>query len=233
MPGGALDKIPDSEPLMSEKKNWGSTVLGWFVVKEGGEEPLASTEPEGLPPEGEAAAPEPPPVTFVKEPPKAVGGAVDFDGVLDAAGVDAAERDLFAKAQALLGSLPPGTDPAVRKQIVEASLKAFGVPVDKIIEAGVESIQALEGYLRKTAADTADTAREVQTIVAGYEQKIADARALLDRKLQEQSAVQTSCNSRKLEVQKVLEFFGQEEVARVVQSSPKLIEPVPASERKG
>lgn len=219
---------------MSEKKNWGSTVLGWFVVKEGGEEPPASEEPGPLPAEGDAAAPaSPPPVTFVKEPPKAVGGQVDFDGVLDAAGVDAAERDLFAKAQALLGSLPPGTDPAVRKQIVEASLKAFGVPVDKIIESGVESIQALEGYLRKTAADAAATAREVQTIVAGYEQKIADARALLDRKLQEQSAVQTSCNARKLEVQQVLEFFGQEAVARVVRESPKLIEPVPASERKG
>jgi hypothetical protein len=219
---------------MSEKKNWGSTVLGWFVVKEGGEETLAPGDAASLPPEGESAPPppEPPPVAFVKEPPKAVGGTVDFDGVLDAAGVDATERDLFAKAQALLGGLPPGTDPAVKKQIVEASLKAFGVPVDKIIEAGVESIQALEGYLRKTAAETADTAREVQTIVSGYEQKIAEARALLDRKLQEQAAVQTSCNSRKLEVQKVLEFFGQEEVARVVQSSPKLIEPSPAPRRK-
>ena len=220
---------------MSDKKNWGSTVLGWFVVKEGGEEALAPGEDAPPPPEAEGALPplpEPPPVTFVKEPPKAVAGQVDFDGVLDAAGVDAGERDLFAKAQALLGGLPPGTDPAVKKQIVEASLKAFGVPVDKIIEAGVESIQALEGYLRKTAAEAASTAREVQTIVAGYEQKIAEARALLDRKLQEQAAVQTSCNARKLEVQKVLEFFGQEEVARVVQSSPKLIEPVPAPERK-
>ncbi|HYN40167.1 MAG TPA: hypothetical protein VE129_00200 [Thermoanaerobaculia bacterium] len=220
---------------MSDKKNWGHTVLGWFVVKEGGEEPLSTTEPEALPPEGDAsttAPTEPQPVAFVTEPPAPAGGKVDFDGVFDAAGVDAPERDLFAKAQALLGSLPPGTDPAVRRQIVEASLKAFGVPVDKIIEAGVESIQALEGYLRKTAADTAAMAREVQTIVAGYEQKIADARALLDRKLQEQASVQTSCNSKKLEVQKVLEFFGQEEVARVVKESPRLIEPAPAPERK-
>jgi hypothetical protein len=220
---------------MSDKKNWGHTVLGWFVVKEGGEAPLSATEPEALPPEGDAsttALSEPQPAAFVTEPPAPTGGKVDFEGVLDAAGVDAAERDLFAKAQALLGSLPPGTDPAVRKQIVEASLKAFGVPVDKIIEAGVESIQALEGYLRKTATDTATMAREVQTIVSGYEQKIADARALLDRKLNEQAAVQTSCNSKKLEVQKVLEFFGQEEVARVVKESPRLIEPTPAPERK-
>ena len=218
---------------MSEKKNWGSTVLGWFVVKEGEEAGAPSAEPPALSAEEIAAAtPEPPPVAFVTEPPKAVGGQVDFAGVLDAAGVDAGERDLFAKAQSLLGSLPPGTDPAVRKQIVEASLKAFGVPVDKIIEAGVESIQALEGYLRKTSADTAETARSVQEIVAGYEKKIAEARALLDRKLQEQASVQTSCNSKKLEIQRVLEFFGQEEVARVVQSSPRLVEPPPAPERK-
>lgn len=220
---------------MSEKKNWGSTVLGWFVVKEGGEDSLAPADPEALPSEGDPAAPappEPPSVAFVTEPPRAVGGQVDFDGVLDAAGVDASERDLFAKAQALLGSLPPGTDPAVRKQIVEASLKAFGVPVDKIIEAGVESIQALEAYLRKTASDTASTAREVQALVADYEQKIAEVRQILDRKLQEQASVQTSCNSKKLEVQKVLEFFGQEEVARVVKESPRLIEPAPAPERK-
>ena len=104
--------------------------------------------------------------------------------------------------------------------------------VDKIIEAGVESIQALEAYLRKTAADTATTARDVQALVADYEQKIAEVRQILDRKLQEQAAVQTSCNSKKLEVQRVLEFFGQEEVARVVKESPKLIEPTPAPERK-
>lgn len=218
---------------MNDKKNWGHTVLGWFVVKEGGEEPLSPAGSEALPPEeGASAPPEPPPVAFVTEPPPPDGGKVDFDGVLDAAGVDSSERDLFAKAQSLLGSLPPGTDPAVRKQIVEASLKAFGVPVDKIIAAGVESIQALEGYLRKTATDTASTARDVQTLVASYEKKIADARQILDEKLQEQASVQTSCNAKKLEVQKVLEFFGQEEVARVVHSSPKLIEPVPAPERK-
>jgi len=220
---------------MSEKKNWGSTVLGWFVVKEGGDGSLVSAEPEPALAEagpGASALPAPPPVTFLREPPTAAEGKVDFAGVLDAAGVDAAERDLFAKAESLLGSLPPGTDPAVRKQIVEASLKAFGVPVDKIIEAGVESIQALEGYLRKTAADTATTARDVQALVADYEKKIAEVRQILDRKLQEQAAVQSSCNARKLEVQKVLEFFGQEEVARVVKESPRLIEPVPAPERK-
>jgi hypothetical protein len=37
-----------------------------------------------------------------------------------------------------------------------------------------------------------------------------------------------ACNAKKLEVQKVLEFFGQDAVARVVRESPKLHEPNPA-----
>ena len=40
-----------------------------------------------------------------------------------------------------------------------------------------------------------------------------------------QQAVATSCNARKLEVQRMLEFFGQEAVARVVKASPRLHDP--------
>ena len=63
-------------------------------------------------------------------------------------------------------SLPEGTEPSVKKQIVEASLKAFGVPIDKIIEAGVAEIQALEGYLRAVGSRT-------QKSVTDSEERIA------------------------------------------------------------
>ena len=47
----------------------------------------------------------------------------------------------------------------------------------------------------------------------------------MQQRVEEQNAVIQSCNTKKLEVQKVLEFFGQEAVARVVRESPKLHEP--------
>src|SRR5512140_3356662 len=102
---------------MSEKKRWGSTVLGWFVVQDGAEASADAGEPppaEAAPAEQPAAPPAP---AFASEPPAARGGSVDFDGVFDAAGVGAEERALFAKAAGLLGSLPEGTDPATRKTI--------------------------------------------------------------------------------------------------------------------
>jgi hypothetical protein len=203
---------------MNEEKSWGSTVLGWFVAMEAEE----GTTP---PTEGALKSPPPPPVHFQGEVPAAAGGNVDCDGVFEAAGIGAEERDRFAKAGTLLGSLPSETDPVVRKRIVEASLKAFGVPIDKIIEAGAQSIQALEGYLQIQTLGMKEFEKEAQTLIADYEQKIRQAQGLLARRIADQQAVQKACNDRKLEIQKVLEFFGQEAVGRVVRESPKLIDP--------
>jgi hypothetical protein len=218
---------------MSEKKGWGTTVLGWFVVKDEAE-PQGDGDPG---PESEAAAAEAPAgdagtdaaspqaVTFVKDLPPAPGGNVDFDAVFAAAGIDDDERSRIGKARDLLAALPEGTDPAVKKQIVEASLKAFGVPIDKIIEAGVEEIQALEGYIRAGAADTQKLLEESNVRMAQYEEEIRRIRKVMEERTTEQGAVTAACNRKKLEVQRVLEFFGQEAVAKVVRESPKLVEP--------
>ncbi|HEU4538513.1 MAG TPA: hypothetical protein VFS00_30540, partial [Polyangiaceae bacterium] len=57
------------------------------------------------------------------------------------------------------------------------------------------------------------------------EQQIADVRRVMEDQVAGQQALARSSNEEKLRVQAVLEFFGQEAVARVVKSSPKLIEP--------
>jgi hypothetical protein len=203
---------------MSERKSWGSTVMGWFVVQEDDTAAPAPSPDEAAPP-----APEPP--AFVTEPPAAPGGRVDFPKVYLAAGVDAEEQGRVAKAAELLGALPAGTDAAVKKQIVEASLKAFGVPVDKIIEGAVQEIQALEAYIRVGAADTTKVHEESEKRITQFEEEIRRIKSVMEGRTAEQLAVVQACNEKKLGIQKVLEFFGQEKVARVVRDSPKLVEP--------
>jgi len=209
---------------MSERKSWGSTVLGWFVVREGseGDPPLRADEA----PSDESSRPPAAPA-FLKEPPPAPAGKVDFPGVFDAAGIDAEEQGRVRKAADLLAALPAATDAAVKKQIVEASLKAFGVPIEKIIESAVQEIQALEGYIRAGASDTQNVLAESQKRIAALEEEIRQIRMVMESRVAEQQSVTAACNERKLEVQKVLEFFGQEAVARVVRDSPKLVEPPP------
>ena len=113
----------------------------------------------------------------------------------------------------------------VRKQIVEAAMKAFGVPLDKIIETGVEEIQALEGYIRTSVADTDKLLAESRARIEQLEREIRDVKTVMDQRTQEQAAIAAACNTKKVDVQRVLEFFGQEAVARVVRESPKLHDP--------
>jgi hypothetical protein len=225
---------------MTGKKGWGSTVAGWFIERDedAGRTPdagMSADEAEAIinaasgdsyaSPNDAYAGPSPTQNVFQTAPPPAAGGQVDFEAVFDAAGVDAEERARVARTVELLRSLPAGTDAGVKKQIVEASLKAFGVPIEKIIEAGVEEIQALDGYIRNGAADNEKLMQESDARIKQYEEEIRNIRAIMQQSVAELQSVIKVCNDKKLEVQQVLEFFGQAKVAEVVRESPKLHDP--------
>ena len=219
---------------MSDKKSWGSTVAGWFIERD---EPATPTEIES--PENEAGVtadyapsvpdsyttPSPTQGVFQTAPPPPAGGQVDFAAVFVAAGVDDEEQQRVARTTELLRSLPAGTDAAVKKQIVEASLKAFGVPIEKIIEATAEEIQALDGYIRNCAADNEKLIQESDARIKQYELEITNIRTVMQQSVEEQQNLIKVCNDKKLEVQQVLEFFGRDKVASVVKASPKLHDP--------
>jgi len=213
----------------SDRKGWGSTVMGWFVVQDQVPQEQAG-QPDYVPfSEDDAAikraAGQPPLEVFASAPPAAPGGKVDYDQVFEAAGIDTEERERVKRTQELLTSLPPGTDEAVKKQIVMASLRAFGVPIEQIIEATAQQLQALEAYIRAGASDTEKVTQEADLRIKQYEEEIVKLRSVMQQRVEEQQSVVRACNEKKLEIQKVLEFFGQDAVARVVQQSPKLKEP--------
>jgi hypothetical protein len=212
---------------MSDKKKWGSTVMGWFVVQDQDQAGDAgASEGAGGSDSADAAAPAQQDFPVFNAPlPPAPGGKVDFEQVFEAAGIDADERQRVSRTLELLTSLPPGTEDAVKKQIVMASLRAFGVPIEKIIEAGAQELQALEAYIRAGAADTEKVTAEADQRIKQYEEEIVKLKTVMQERVSEQQSVISSCNEKKLDVQKVLEFFGQEAVARVVRDSPKLHEP--------
>lgn len=211
---------------MSDKKSWGSAVMGWFVVQD----PPAGGTADAVPSDDDAliqsaAAQSEVPQVFSSEPPPAPGGEVDFDAVYEAAGITAEEHQRITRTLDLLNSLPPGTEETVKKQIVMASLRAFGVPIEKIIESGAEELQALEAYIRGGARDAEKETSDAELRIKQLEEEIANLRSAMQQRVDEQQKVMRACNTKKLEVQKVLEFFGQDAVARVVRESPKLHEP--------
>ena len=211
---------------MAEKKGFGSTVLGWFVVREGEDEKKEESAEDLIAKYAKDEPPPPPPeVKLAGELPKAQGGNVDFPGVFRAAGINDEEQGRIVKAAELLKTLPAETPKDVKKQIVEASLKAFGYPVEQIIEAGAQEIQALEVYIQAGQRDTQALLAESQKRTAELEAEIARIKKVMEDQVASQYALTQACNAQKLKVQEVLEFFGQEAVARVVSQSPKLHEP--------
>src|SRR4051812_24304622 len=159
---------------MSDKKGWGSTVMGWFVVQDspdGGAQAAASSEDALI---AGAAGNEPAPQVFESAPPAAPGGEVNFEAVYEAAGITPEEHGRVSRTLELLNSLPPGTDDAVKRQIVMASLRAFGVEIEKIIESGAEELQALDAYIRGGARDTEQITSEAEQRIRQLEEEIAN-----------------------------------------------------------
>lgn len=219
-------------------KKIGETVLGWFVVREDEEEAAEPEpeEPEKLvqqyqkkrpPPPAEESAP--PSLRLQGQVPQVAAGAAHapdmFDQVFRAAHISDDAQQRVEKARALLESLPTDTPKDVKKQIVEASLKAFSIPIDSIIETAAEEIQALEAFIqhgeRHTQSVLADASAQIEKLAAN----INEIKKLMEMQVRTQQGVVKASNDQKLRVQKVLEFFGQEAVARVVDQSPKLVQP--------
>lgn len=234
---------------MSSKKGLGETVLGWFVVREDeGQEPEATTEEliekyekkavaaapaapaRGRPsaPAAAPAAPPPPSVKLNAAVPKIVAGSTPtasvFAQVYRSAEIDDEEQERVEKALTLLQSLPNETPKEIRKQIVEASMKAFGIPIDQIIETGAQEIQALDAFIKHGEAQTQSVLSDARARVIKLDAEIAEIKKLMELQVGTQESLARATNEQKLRVQTVLEFFGQEAVARVVRESPKLVE---------
>ncbi|HVO29694.1 MAG TPA: hypothetical protein VMV18_03125, partial [bacterium] len=150
------------------------------------------------------------------------GATIDFDPVFKKAGLGDDERDRVKKALDLLDNLPPETPQPVKKQIVETSLKTFGVKIDAIIETAVAEIQALQAAIQAGAAETQKLGAGAQERIANLEKQIADVKQVVAKAQQEQASLEAQARGYGLRVQKILEFFGQEKVGQVVQESPRL-----------
>lgn len=236
---------------MTSKKSLGDTVLGWFVVREEDEQeeetntekliekyekkgatPAAAPAGHAAPHAAQkpaAAAAAPPPAVRLKGdvPPIIAGSTPDakvFSQVYRSADITPDEQERVEKALSLLQSLPGETPREVKKQIVEASMKAFGIPLDQIIETGVQEIQALDAFIRHGEEHTQSVLVDARARVSKLEAEIAEVKRLMELQVNTQQALTRATNEQKLRVQSVLEFFGQEAVARVVRESPKLVE---------
>ena len=221
---------------MPEDKGIGSKILGLFVESENEAKPKESAELSrfGLktPPKSAAeevaelaraaspvapvAPPEPPPSPLKLTPASAPapGAAVDFSAIFKEAGMDPAELDRVSKAEDLLSKLPATIGQAEKRAIVEASLKAFGFEIEKIVTAAQNQKRALDAYVKvnETAASRAN--QEAEAKIKSLNEQIAQLRADVDKRGAGLTQLTARAQDRKAQVQKVLDFFSLPETPK-------------------
>lgn len=224
---------------MPEDKSLGSKILGLFVETRDDGTPTAEGTPAvevaeksaaqlvaelasqsapkkgALPAEGPAprgaGATAPRPLPSVPVPAGPVAPAtVDFDAVFKNAGLDPAELDRVRKAEELLKGLPEGTPKEVKRQIVEASLKAFGFDVQKIGHAAQNQLKAVDTWVRVTEQQTAKAIADAQGQIAQLEDKVISLRADITKRSEQLASMAAAADLRRSQVGKVLEFFQLE-----------------------
>ncbi|MFO0573249.1 MAG: hypothetical protein U1A78_04555 [Polyangia bacterium] len=161
----------------------------------------------------EAAAPEGGDVPDVK---------VDFPDVLRRGGLSNDEQGRVDRALTLLHALPAETPVEIKRQIVGASLQAFGIPVEQIIESAALHLYAYDRHVKEGQAQTQALLEQSNRRLAELEQEVARVKLVMQEQLTQQRGLTAACNKQKLRVQEVLTFFGEEALNKVAQTSPKL-----------
>lgn len=147
---------------------------------------------------------------------------IDAQAVLRKAGLSAEEQGRVDKALTLLHTLPAGTPIDLKRQIVAASLQAFGIPVDQILEAALLYISAFEGHARAGETETQTQLEQSNRRLAELEQEAARIKLQMQELRSQQQGLAFACSRQKLLVKEVLDFFGPEAVEHARQSSVKL-----------
>lgn len=196
--GSASSESPDSS---SDEAKSPADIVAELAARSGGAAPGARPVP--------SPAPASPPLRAEKlTATSSDGKPADFDAIFRDAGMDPAELDYFKKAQDLLKTLPEATPLPVKRQIVEASLKAFGFDVAKIPVAAENQKRALDAYVRVNETATAKSVTEAQTQIQSLNDQIARLRSDIEKKNAALGALSAQAQARKAEVQKVIEFFA-------------------------
>lgn len=196
---------------MPDEKSWGDKLLRTFLTPidepQGNEEGASPAErvaeltrQPGLSPAR--------PMALKLDIPDAPPTAVDFDSVFKDAGMNSDDLDRVKKAEELLKSLPSGVTDEVKRQIVEASLKAFGFDVAKVIGAVQSQMKAVDTYVRVHEQSTVKAIADAEAEVRKLDEKIIELKVDVDKRKAALGGVAAAARGRKAQVQKVLDFFN-------------------------
>ncbi|HEY3444752.1 MAG TPA: hypothetical protein VGK67_00245 [Myxococcales bacterium] len=141
------------------------------------------------------------------EAPQVAPANVNFEALFRDAGMDVAELDRVKKAEDLLKNLPPETPISLQKSIVEASLKAFGIEIAKIVVASQNQKKAIDTYVKVNDSAGQKGILEAEAQIKSLTEKIAALKADIEKRTLGHAGLVAAAQLRKAQIQKILDFF--------------------------
>jgi hypothetical protein len=142
------------------------------------------------------------------EAPLYSGSQVDIASIYRSGTIGADELDRVARAEELLHHLP--SKATNTREVVDATLRAFGVDRGRIVEAASKQLDALEAFIRFSQAQTQQVLDTAARRIAELEVEIERCKANAAQATNEGEDRAKAVNNEMQKVQRVLEFFGDE-----------------------
>ncbi|MBT8494400.1 MAG: hypothetical protein KJO07_15195 [Deltaproteobacteria bacterium] len=135
-------------------------------------------------------------------------GEFSAERVWTEAGVTDEEQATVHRAQSLLAELPSSTPDAVKRQIVEAALKAFDISISDIVVGASSKVQALNSYIEESNDDNERFIGVSEARIEALEAEIAVIRETMKASEEERDRLVGSATEVIDQIQPVLDFFG-------------------------
>jgi len=144
-------------------------------------------------------------------PPANTHEAPRFDAVavLEAAGVASEQRERVDRTLELLRALPAETPASIRKNIVEASLKAFDISIKAIVEAATAEVAAFNGFIAAGHKQLDELTKQSHERIAQLESEIAKIQKKLEVATSDQASLDQATIAASERVRPVLGFFTE------------------------
>lgn len=131
----------------------------------------------------------------------------NFGAVYMQSGITDEQTERIEKASQLLATLPQSTPHETKRQIVTASLNAFGIPIDQIAFDGGLQINALESFVAARASHLETQLAAANKKVEELNQMVADLKERMTAHVNAQAELQKKVMDEKARIQGVLDFF--------------------------
>jgi len=146
-------------------------------------------------------------------------GAADGEGhrpptfdpvsVLETAGVSAEQRERVERTLELLKALPAETSASIRKDIVEASLKAFDISIKAIVEAANAELAAFRSFIAAGHRQLDEQSKKSGERIRDLQAEISKLQTHLEVAASDQASLDQAAIAASERVRPVLGFFAE------------------------